>query len=86
VLRLLLGRSQGDRAIPRIIHQTWKTADVPPRFAAWRESWARLHPGWQHRLWTDEDNRCSRAWWGLGFIAEENRFYLTLTIGYLDPI
>ncbi len=40
--------------IPRIIHQTWKTADIPePR--EWPESWKRLNPAWDYRLWTDDD-------------------------------
>lgn len=40
--------------IPRILHQMWKDAAVPPRFAAWRESWRRFHPDWEHRFWTDD--------------------------------
>ncbi|MFE5947948.1 glycosyltransferase [Streptomyces sp. NPDC056480] len=43
--------------IPHIIHQTWKSAEVPPRWRAWVESWQRHHPSWEYRLWTDEDNR-----------------------------
>jgi hypothetical protein len=43
--------------IPRVIHQSWRTADVPRQVDAWRASWARLHPGWRLRLWTDADNR-----------------------------
>ena len=39
--------------IPRILHQMWKDAAVPPRFAAWQAGWRRLHPGWDYRLWTD---------------------------------
>jgi mannosyltransferase OCH1-like enzyme len=43
--------------IPRILHQTWKTADVPARWRPWRESWERHHAGWSRMFWTDEDNR-----------------------------
>ena len=43
--------------IPRLIHQSWKTRAVPSGFARWRASWASHHPGWQHILWTDADNR-----------------------------
>ncbi len=43
-------------AIPRMIHQTWKTAEVPPRFLGFVESWKRHHPGWTYKLWTDADN------------------------------
>jgi hypothetical protein len=42
--------------VPPIVHQSWKTADVPARFVPWRASWAALHPGWEMRLWTDESN------------------------------
>jgi mannosyltransferase OCH1-like enzyme len=41
--------------IPRILHQTWKTTDVPTRWRDARRSWLAAHPGWEHRLWTDED-------------------------------
>ena len=42
--------------IPRIIHQTWKTKDIPKQAIPWVESWKRFHPKWEYRLWTDEDN------------------------------
>lgn len=41
---------------PKLIHQTWKTPDVPEHLAPYQESWRRHHPGWEYRLWTDEDN------------------------------
>lgn len=45
--------------IPKIIHQTWKTNDIPydvyPK--EWVDSWKHFHPDWEYRLWTDEDNR-----------------------------
>lgn len=42
--------------IPRIIHQTWKNADVPSRLVDFQRSWAKYHPEWEYRLWTDADN------------------------------
>lgn len=42
--------------IPRIIHQPWKTRDVPPAMREFQESWFRHHPGWEYRLWTHDDN------------------------------
>ncbi|CAL5222187.1 g4515 [Coccomyxa viridis] len=42
--------------VPRIIHQSWKDNNVPEGFKPWQESWKRNHPGWEYRLWTDEDN------------------------------
>ncbi|MBK8390433.1 MAG: hypothetical protein IPL23_14620 [Saprospiraceae bacterium] len=48
--------------IPKIIHQTWKTSEVPP---AWRyhvNTWKWHHPDWEYRFWNDDD--------GLHFITE----------------
>jgi mannosyltransferase OCH1-like enzyme len=42
-------------AVPRILHQLWKTAEVPARFTALRETWRRHNPHWRFRLWTDAD-------------------------------
>ncbi|MGI5281900.1 hypothetical protein ACQEVF_01085 [Nonomuraea polychroma] len=38
------------RAIPRIIHWIWVGGPAPARFMAYREAWARHHPGWQIRV------------------------------------
>ena len=43
--------------IPKILHQTWRDARVPDRFAAFAASWKRHHPSWDYRLWTDADLR-----------------------------
>ncbi|MFA9472604.1 MAG: glycosyltransferase, partial [Deltaproteobacteria bacterium] len=43
-------------AFPKIIHQTWKDEQVPASLAPYQESWKRLHPEWEYRLWTDADN------------------------------
>ena len=43
--------------IPKIIHQTWKTREIPSDYTKWVTSWQQLNPGWEYRLWTDEDNR-----------------------------
>jgi len=43
-------------AIPRILHQTWKTREVPARFQRYVDSWLAHNPGWEHRLWSDDDN------------------------------
>jgi len=42
--------------IPRIIHQIWIGPDpLPEDHRRWIESWKRLHPEWEHRLWTEDD-------------------------------
>jgi mannosyltransferase OCH1-like enzyme len=39
--------------IPRIVHQLWKTEQVPARRRDAVESVRRYHKGWDYRLWTD---------------------------------
>jgi len=41
--------------IPKIIHQTWRDRNIPPSLQGYVASWPRLHPGWEIRLWTDDD-------------------------------
>ncbi|KAI9334672.1 hypothetical protein DFJ73DRAFT_799041 [Zopfochytrium polystomum] len=46
----------GTPAIPRLIHQTWKTANrtlIEPVRLAWLDSWTSLNPSHTHILWTD---------------------------------
>jgi len=42
--------------IPKIIHQTWKTKELPDKLERWHKQIIELHPGWEIKLWTDEDN------------------------------
>jgi len=60
--------------IPRIIHQTWKTDEVPPKWQGFARSWCEQHPGWEYRLWTDADNRA--------FIAQRFPDFLATFDGY----
>lgn len=39
--------------IPKIIHQTWKTEDVPERFRGMIASWRERNPDWEYRFWSD---------------------------------
>lgn len=42
--------------IPKIIHQIWLGPKRPPGFfLKFRESWQKMHPDWEYRLWTDAD-------------------------------
>jgi mannosyltransferase OCH1-like enzyme len=43
-------------AIPRVIHQTWKSTDVPEPLLRYQARWRALHPEFEYRLWTDEQN------------------------------
>jgi mannosyltransferase OCH1-like enzyme len=43
--------------IPKIIHQTWKTTEIPEKWKKSQEEWIRLHPDWIYKVWTDDDIR-----------------------------
>jgi len=47
----------GGHGMRKIIHQTWKTNQLPGMFKNWSESWKACLPDWEYRLHTDEDNR-----------------------------
>ncbi len=42
-------------SIPKIIHQTWKTTEIPTQFKNYPQKVKDLHPDWQYILWSDED-------------------------------
>lgn len=63
--------------VPRIIHQTWKDAH-PPTTHGDPESWRRLNPGWQYRLWTDDDL--------LDFMRREFPGLLEMYLAYTRPV
>ena len=44
-------------SIPKIIHQSWKSEELPERFAHWSDTWRMHHPDWEWVLWTNEDNK-----------------------------
>jgi len=43
-----------DPIIPKIIHQVWLGGSFPEKYCAWAESWQKMHPDWEYKLWTDE--------------------------------
>lgn len=67
-----------NRTIPRIIHQTWKSETLPDDYARYRETVRVHHPDWEHRLWTDTDNR--------RLIAEHYEWFLETYDGYKHNI
>jgi mannosyltransferase OCH1-like enzyme len=56
IFRRWTDRLVGRTTIPPIVHQTWKTTDIPYDVydRRWVESWKKNHPGWMHVFWTDE--------------------------------
>ena len=66
------------RTIPAILHQSWRTDETPSEFDAYRASARRHHADWEHRFWTDEDNRA--------LIAERYPWFLETYDGFDAPI
>ena len=42
--------------IPKIIHQSWKTKEVPQIWQSYQKKVQELHPDWEYILWTDESS------------------------------
>jgi len=41
--------------IPAVVHQIWKTNELPRAWQGFAASWAKHNPDWEYRLWTDRD-------------------------------
>ena len=67
-----------DGNIPRILHQTWKNKKLPRTLNRFRQTWLDTHPGWEHRLWTDDDNRA--------FLQKHYAWFLPVYDGYAKTI
>lgn len=64
--------------IPKIIHQTYKTHDIPDHWKLSPEMWRKHHPDWQYMFWTDADIR--------EYIRKNYPDYLELHDNYKYPI
>ncbi|KAK9384320.1 nucleotide-diphospho-sugar transferase [Lipomyces mesembrius] len=42
--------------VPKLIHQSWTSTDLPAKFEVWSRTCREQNPDWQWVLWTDEDN------------------------------
>jgi len=73
-----MSRPPHQAAIPRVIHQTWKTLDVPARFLGWQRTWWDRNPGYAYRLWTDDAIAA--------FVEREFPDLMPLFRGYRDQI
>lgn len=72
------GADQPRSQIPKVIHQTWKTEELPERWRASRQQCMDLHPDYEHILWTDAKSRA--------FIAEHYAWFLPTFDAYPYPI
>lgn len=43
-------------SFPRIIHQSWKSLELPAKFKTWSDLCRAKHSEWEWVLWTDTDN------------------------------
>jgi len=64
--------------IPKLIHQTAKTADVGPKWKPLQQKLIEMHPDWTYKLWTDEDN--------LALIRERRPDLEAVYVGLPQPI
>lgn len=64
--------------IPKIIHQTWKTNEVPGKWRHFVDKVKRLNPGWDYKLWSDNDNDV--------FVKKEFPEFYETFIGFPKPI
>ena len=66
--------------IPKVLHQVWKTRDLPPKFQETWKTWTDcLPPDWTRVLWTDEE---------MDLLVEEKGTaeYLAVYHNYIHPI
>lgn len=49
--------ADGPYRIEKIIHQTWKSTDIPQHYVKWIKTWTKNHPDWKYMFWTDESAR-----------------------------
>ncbi|KAG6821615.1 hypothetical protein H0H93_000124 [Arthromyces matolae] len=64
--------------VPRILHQTWKTDVLPPRWQGISDACRKMHPDYEYILWTDASSR--------EFIARYYPWFLETFDGYTYPI
>ncbi|MBU1174828.1 MAG: hypothetical protein KKH72_05445 [Alphaproteobacteria bacterium] len=65
-------------SLPKILHFTWKTEDVPGDMGTYLRRWRALHPHWDVRLWTDATMR--------DFVASSYPHFLAAYDAYPRPI
>lgn len=54
---MLAGRISSRPHIPQIIHQTYKTRELPDPWKKTPDSWKRNHPNWKYIFWNDKKCR-----------------------------
>lgn len=79
--------SAGPPPVTRILHQSWKTTQLPARFERWSRSWCECFPDWTHVLWSDADNerfvRSEYPWFLERFLAFKKNISRADSVRYL---
>jgi hypothetical protein len=70
----LMTTKGGGNGMRKIIHQTWKTNQLPGLFKNWSESWKACLPDWEYRFYTDDDNRAYIAEHFPSLLEQYDRF------------
>ncbi|KAL4232655.1 hypothetical protein ACF0H5_007343 [Mactra antiquata] len=70
--------SEGEPRIPHILHQTYKSEQIPINFASNLESFLKWNPAWTYYLWTDDSAR--------QLIQERHPYLLEIWDNYRKPI
>ena len=58
------------KAIPQVLHQTYKDENLPAKLSGLQSSWLRHNPHWEYRFWSDEDIK--------NFIARDHPKFLPI--------
>lgn len=70
--------ADGPLKIEKIIHQTWRTTDIPHHYLQWIKTWVKNHPDWKYMFWTDASAR--------KFISDKYSTLLQTYDTYVDNI
>ena len=62
----------------RIIHQTWKSDNIPSYYQKWIHSWKENHSEWDYMFWSDNDLR--------DFISTNYNWFIKTYDGYSKNI
>lgn len=73
----------GNGSIPHIIHQSWKTDEVPERFVVWQASWMDNHPTWEYRQVSKQPSDVSSRKHGLALSLA--RVMRKVSVGLFSP-
>lgn len=51
----VMNQPDTEQNIPKKIHQIWLGSSIPSQYYKYMGSWVKHHPGWEYKLWTDNN-------------------------------